>query len=58
MKAKRIAKPEPRHCEHCKSEFKPNSDGMTISHGEYLSRGLTWFCNETCSENYTNENGY
>ena len=55
---KKIAKAEPRHCEQCTAEFKPNADGHTISVGEYHSTGLKWFCNDICSQNYFIEKGY
>lgn len=55
---RKAAAKEPRHCEECEKEFKPNAEGLTISHGEYLSSGLKWFCDEVCTEKYTNEKGW
>ncbi len=57
-KKKATAHPEQTTCSQCDAEFKPNADGMTIKHGEYLSSGLKWFCNEDCAEQYTNEKGW
>ncbi|MBX4189708.1 hypothetical protein KW791_00200 [Candidatus Parcubacteria bacterium] len=58
MRNRKPKKQDSRKCDQCNEEFKPNSDGMTISLGEYLSTGMKWFCNETCSENYTSEHGF
>lgn len=51
-------KPEVTHCEQCLREFTPDSEGTTIRCGEYLTRGMTWFCGYECYENYVNKNGY
>ena len=55
---KKISTPIIENCKECNKKFESNSDSFTIRHGEYLSSGLHWFCNEDCSENYIIKNGY
>lgn len=52
----RIIKNPITNCEQCSNVFTANENGLIIKHGEYTANGMKWFCSETCSEQYQENN--